>query len=134
MELAEIEALVREHTKDGWDDDIPRLSRVLHAAWVRDRVELLECWEEDLNGRGKAEARVTKLEARLAALAQALDFSVGAISDAIYTEDGLDGSAGEAILMILAEAKKYGTFDQRKVSRAEMLEILALAADEEGKE
>jgi len=70
---------------------------------------------------------------REAALTAALQFAVGAIVDAIYTEDGLDGEAGERVLALIAEAQKYGTFDQRKVERAEWLEYLNLAVDEDPK-
>lgn len=67
--------------------------------------------------------------ARVRALDAALDFAVGAIADAIYREDGLDGAAGEGVLQILAEAKKYGTCNQRSVERTEMLEFFGLADD-----
>ena len=65
------------------------------------------------------------------ALRQAVGFAVAAISDAIYTEDSLDGWAGEAVLCLLTEALRYGTFDERKVERAEMLEFFNLGSDTE---
>lgn len=44
----------------------------------------------------------------------ALDFARGAIEDAIYTEDGLDGDAGQCVLQIIDEARINGTFDSGK--------------------
>lgn len=39
-------------------------------------------------------------------ISKTLDFCKGAIEDAIYLEDGLDGSAGEAVLKLIDAAKK----------------------------
>ena len=66
-----------------------------------------------------------------AALRQAVGFAVAAIIDAIYTEDGLDGETGEAVLCLLTEALKDGTFDARTVERAEMLAFFNLGSDTE---
>ena len=37
-------------------------------------------------------------------LVEALDFSRGAIEDAIYLDDGLDGDAGQAVIKMIDEA------------------------------
>ena len=65
------------------------------------------------------------------ALKIALEFAAGAIQDAIYTEDGLDGLAGEQVLCLIVEALKYGTHDARKVERPEMVAFFGFAADTE---
>jgi hypothetical protein len=63
---------------------------------------------------------------KLLAAADVIDFCAGAIMDAIYTEDGLDGSVGENVLQMVAEWKKYGTFDKTIVERSEMLRIFGI--------
>ena len=52
--------------------------------------------------------------AKAKAMRAALDFAAGAIGDAIYTEDGLDGDAGQRVLHIITEARELGTFDQQQ--------------------
>lgn len=44
------------------------------------------------------------LKAENARLQETLEFAKGAIMDAIYLEDGLDGAAGEAVLEMIDEA------------------------------
>lgn len=43
-------------------------------------------------------------KSQLQALIEATEFAAGAIEDAIYLEDGLDGAAGEATLKMLRDA------------------------------
>ena len=69
MTLAKFEALVRKHTKDGWDDDIPALARTLHAAWEREHKEqwgsdpvMRGNWQYQKERADAAEARVKELE------------------------------------------------------------------------
>ena len=58
---------------------------------------------------------LAELVAERDALRQAMSFAQGAIEDAIYTEDGLDGETGERVLHIMQEAVERGTFDQTQI-------------------
>ena len=64
---------------------------------------------------------IAALQARVAACNSALDFAAGAIEDAIYSEDGLDGVDGEHILHIITEARERGEFDKAKYGQLEHL-------------
>ena len=64
---------------------------------------------------------------KLQACETVLEFATGAITDAIYTEEGLDGVAGERVLTIIAEYRKFGTFDTHRLTRNQMLRILHLS-------
>jgi hypothetical protein len=76
------------------------------------------------------EVQKAKDLAAVEALNNVLDFAVGAITDAIYHEDGLDGGTGERVLQLIAEVKKHGTFNVNLVERDEMLRMFNLASDE----
>lgn len=67
----------------------------------------------------KAESALKREQGVAEARKQALGFAHAAISDAIMTEDGLDGDAGTGTLQIIVEAIEKGTFD-REVCTAEL--------------
>lgn len=46
------------------------------------------------------------------ALRDAVPFAIGAIEDAIYLDDGLDGDTGQRVVHILREALESGTFNR----------------------
>lgn len=56
--------------------------------------------------------RVAELERERDALQFAVPFAIGAIEDAIYLEDGLDGDVGQRVVHVLREAAEHGTFDR----------------------
>ena len=58
--------------------------------------------------------RAEKAERERGALMNAVPFAIGAIEDAIYLEDGLDGDAGKCVIHVLREAMERGTFDKVK--------------------
>lgn len=55
--------------------------------------------------------RAERAEAERDAGKIAIDFAKGAIHDAIYSDDGLDGDTGQRVLCILTEWQERGTFD-----------------------
>ncbi len=58
-------------------------------------------WEYQV---GVMQERAERQAARIRELEQAVEFAAGAIEDAIYLEDGLDGASGEATLKLLRDA------------------------------
>jgi hypothetical protein len=92
------------------EDEIERLRAEVEALHEQARVqdELLREWEEEWR---EPRERAEKAEEKIKACKIALDFAAGAIGDAIYTEDGLDGDTGQRVLHIIAEAREEGTFD-----------------------
>jgi hypothetical protein len=81
-------------------------------------------------------AAVEALVADNTKLREAMDFAAGAIEDAIYLDDGLDGGAGEAVLLIMREvcpnipARPHTYLDQI-VDRAVAKRTEALVAEAE---
>ena len=72
--------------------------------------------------------KLREREAAIAAKDAALQFAEGAIDDAIYTEDGLDGTTGERVLHLCREARESSTFDQEPFDRSRLpsVEVEAL--------
>jgi hypothetical protein len=62
------------------------------------------------------------------ALRAALEFAAGAIEDAIYRDDGLDGASGEAVLAVLREAWPELPERPRKLWDEKCQEVQALRA------
>jgi len=69
---------------------------VLEACDIAKRVTTQRDAAERTIKRRDAELQVLYVRAR--AMRVALEFAEGAIGDAVYTEDGLDGDAGKAVL------------------------------------
>ena len=59
----------------------------------------------------RLQADYEKAERERDSLQFAVPFAIGAIEDAIYLEDGLDGDTGERVIHVLREALENGTFD-----------------------
>lgn len=102
---------------------------VVDPEWLKQRDARVAEVEATSRITGASETPPNRDE-QLAALNDALDFAVGAIADAIYREDGLDGATGERVLQTIAEVKKYGMHDKTLVDRGEMLRMFNLASDE----
>lgn len=96
------------------DAGTPRTDAVVAPYIGQDGVSVDEC-DALLDFARTLERSLTAAEAERDALRQAMSFAQGAIEDAIYTEDGLDGETGERVLHIIQEAVERGTFDQTQI-------------------
>lgn len=95
--------------KDG--ETASLLANFHHQHYERVRVDLAVA-EEQIAG---LKSNLAAAREQIAAHKTALQFAERAIEDAIYTEDGLEGEAGERVLHVVREAAERGTFDQTKL-------------------
>lgn len=73
-------------------------------------IEWLRTSGSDLDPCLDAADTIERLQRERDALKEAVPFAIGAIEDAIYCEDGLDGDDGQRMIHILREAVELGTF------------------------
>ena len=69
---------------------------------------------EGIEHARQLERELAAAQEALAAKNAALDFAEGAVEDAIYSEDGLEGDTGQRVIHIIQEARDRGTFDKEK--------------------
>ena len=82
--------------------------------------------------RERDAGEIERLRAQVAAGKLMADFAKGAIHDAIATEEGLDGDAGQGVMCIISEWQEHGTFDNTLCEHMTSFEkIAATALDED---